>query len=164
MSAELQPLLVRISTRDLVVAPIRFGAAAIVLGTAARVDSVGAAVREAALGAVLFTIFLVVTESGKRRRLGPVAPSPPPAGARYASVGEAARIGVYPSTIGVSALALAALFVDARLAALLAGVLAAMGAAALALGGRALWIEHRDCKRLLVSRTRPPRLYVTSAD
>ncbi len=164
MFAEARLLLVRISTRDLVVGPIRVAAAAVVLAAAALIDSLGAALRQAALGAVLFTIFLVVTESGKRRRAGAVAPSTPPVGADYASVAEAARIGVYPSTIGVSALAAVALVVDARLAALLAGVLAAMGAVALVLGGRVLWSEQRDGLRLFVSRTRPPRLYVTSAD
>jgi hypothetical protein len=158
------PLLVRISTRDLVVGPIRLVAAAVMLCTSALVDSFGAAVREAALGAVLFTVFLVVTESGKRRRAGPASPLPTPAGARYASAVEAARIAVYPSTIGITAVAAVAVFLDARLAALLAGVLAAMGAAALAVGGSTRWNEHRDGERLFVSRTRPLRLYVTSGD
>jgi hypothetical protein len=59
---------------------------------------------------------------------------------------------LWPSTIGTTFFAVAALAIDARLAALLAGVLAGMGVAGLAYGLNRLWWEHERHVRLLADR------------
>ena len=56
---------------------------------------------------------------------------------------------LFPSTVGVTLLAAAALAVDPRLAAILAGALAGMGTASLAYGVQLAWWEWRRGVRLL---------------
>jgi hypothetical protein len=75
-----------------------------------------------------------------------------PAEARYESKFELARAGIFPSTVGVSMLAAAALAFDRTLGALLAGALAGMGLAALAGGARIAEQERRDRVELFAER------------
>jgi hypothetical protein len=77
-------------------------------------------------------VILVVSFNDPRARfLNSPDPGQLPASARVAPAWKHAAHAAFPSTIGVSALAVIALFGRPTLAALLAGVLAGLGAAAL---------------------------------
>jgi hypothetical protein len=143
------------SVRDRAVfaAPIRFGLG-IALLVAARVAgaAAGPALVGFAVGALGFALALLVDP--RRRFMGPKEdPEPLPDDARLDTPARSAFAALFPSTVGVAALAVIALPRSPVLSALLAGGLAGMGVATLVavlrvaawehqLGG-SVWIEHR---------------------
>jgi hypothetical protein len=72
-----------------------------------------------------------------------------PPGASRAALREGVVAALFPSSVGVAVLAAAALALDARLAAILAGLLAGMGFASLVSAARVLTWERRRAVRLL---------------
>ncbi len=131
----------RLTLRPLVLAPIRFGLglagllAAIVVGERPGVALVGFAAG-AGGGA-----FLLATDPRGRRRPEPL---PLPAQASFDSWRDVARSGIFPSTVGVAALAAAALVFEPTLAAVLAGILARMAVATVL-----SWVELASWERQL---------------
>ena len=157
------PSLVSPATSALLVGPVRVLLGAVALAASAlRGVSAGVALRAALLGAGAIVVALAVDP---RRRLSArtaEGASPVPADARYASRRETALAAVYPSTVGLTALAAAGLLFDPILAAVLAGILLGMGAAALLEGGRlALW-QRREGVRLYVRGGERRQLFMVS--
>jgi len=149
----------RVSTAQLVVAPIRLAlgialvAAAIAFGA-----SRGAAGLAFAAGA--FGLAFSALADPRRRFLAAKGePEPLPEDSSVEGRLELARAMVYPSTVGVSALAVLALALgQGVLAALLAGALAGMGLAA-ALGGADLLLRERERRLAVFADRRAGRLY-----
>ena len=142
--------LVRASTQLLVLTPIRLALGLAGLGAAALIGPPGPALLAFGVGALGAAIALSADPRYRRDRLADVAPVP--AEARYASKREIALAGIFPSTVGVTVLTAVALFFDATLAAVLAGLLAGM-----AVSGFIAWlnldaIERRNAYRLYVER------------
>jgi hypothetical protein len=145
---------------QLLVAPVRLGLGAVGLAAAlVRGLDGGPALIAFALGALGFAVVLL---SAERYFLQVEEPDPVPAGATVHSRRDTLRAAVWPSTVGVAVLLAVALAANPTLAALLAGVLAGMGIAALlsaaqtfanqrALGGRVLVDRRR--KQIYVERT-----------
>ena len=69
---------------------------------------------------------------------------------------------LFPSTVGVAILAAASVVWDARLTAILAGMLAAMGFASLVFGLRAAWWERAHGGRLVSEPGPAGELFVDS--
>ena len=134
-------------------APVRFGLAlAVVLAAIARGLSPGRAFAQLALGAVVIALALMFGQ--RTRGLDDVLEraEPLPADARREPPRTTVWTAMWPSTMGTTFFAVAAVFIDARLAALLAGVLAGMGVAGLAYGLNRLWWERERGVRLLGDR------------
>jgi hypothetical protein len=148
---------------SVLVAAARLAMAAVVLaGAAARIGT-SPAFRQLALGAALLTFALFF---GRSRRplettLAEAAPVPPDAGS--APLREGVVAALFPSSVGVAILAAAALALDGRLAAILAGLLAGMGFAALISAARVLAWERQHRVRLLADRG-SGRLFAASAE
>jgi hypothetical protein len=145
-----RPRLVRASTQLLVLTPIRLALGVAGLAAAGLAGVPGPVALAFAVGALGATIALSADPRYSRDLLGEVPPLPP--NPRYASRLEIALAGVFPSTVGVAVLTAVALFFDATLAGLLAGVLAGMAAS-----GFIAWlnldaIERRHDYRLYVER------------
>jgi hypothetical protein len=106
-------------------------------------------------------ILLVSALADPRRRfLAPEQePLPAPPDARYESKAELARAAIFPSTVGVTVLAAAALAFDLTLGAVLAGAVAGMGLAALVSAARIAEQERREGVRFYVGRGGGRRLY-----
>ena len=136
------PGLVRASTQLLVLTPVRLGLGLAGLAAAALLERPGVAAVAFALGVLGAAIALGADPRYSRDLLGEVPPLPP--GARFASRREMAVQGVFPSTVGVAALTAVALFFNATLAALLAGVEAGMGVA-----GFIAWLNLDSIERRL---------------
>ncbi len=109
-----------------------------------------------ALGALGFAVVLL---SAERYFVRDPDVADAPAGVEVETRLETLRAAVWPSTVGVTALAIIGVVANPALAALLGGVLAGMGAAALLSGAQAVARERRERGRLLVDR-RAQRLYV----
>ena len=109
----------------------------------------GVATGEFALGAGVLALALLFGGRTPRPLERFADAPPPPAGAAVDGLTRAVRDALFPSTIGVTVLAAAALALDARLAALLAGALAGMGTASLANGAQLVWWQRRHGLRLL---------------
>jgi hypothetical protein len=140
------PRLGRVVTAALLVTPLRIALGCAVL-VAARVA--GAESTPAALAFATFaggTLFVIVNDPRRhvwRRRRGD--PLPVPLGARFISRLELLRSAVFPSTVGVTALAAIAIAVGSdTLAAACGGVLTGMGLASLAAGVDMLLRERQD--------------------
>jgi hypothetical protein len=88
-------------------------------------------------------------------------PEAVPAGVSVEPVARAALTGMYPSTLALSALTIAALAFDPKLAAVLAGAIAGLGVAALVSGGQTAWQERSTRARLYADR-RSKRLFARS--
>ena len=134
-------------TRALLVAPIRLvlglleAGAAVVAGAAAR--SVALAFVVGALGMT----FVIFNDPRARFLQRDVEPLPLPDGAEIAPGWQQALAASIPSTLGVSVLAVVALFAKPTLAALLGGVCAGLGLAALISLGRidpALYVDPKS--------------------
>lgn len=125
------PRLVRLAARLLVLTAIRLalGLAGLAGARVAGADS-GPAWAAFAFGAGVSAVLLIGDRRGALR--SSVAPEPVPLGAGRTPLLRAAAAGLFPSTIGVSALAAVALAADPVLAALLAGVLGGMALAGVA--------------------------------
>ena len=143
---------------QLLVAPVRLvlGGLGLLAALLRGLDG-GPALVAFALGALGFAVVLLSAE----RYFLQVEPDPAPPDAEVQSHAEALRGAVWPSTVGVAALLAIAVAANPTLAALLGGVLAGMGIAALlsatqtyvnqrALGGRLL--VDRKAKLVYVER------------
>lgn len=149
----------RVSTAQLVVAPIRLAlGVALVAGAIAFGASRGAAGLAFAAGA--FGLAFSALGDPRRRFLAAKGePEPLPESAAVEGRLALARAAVFPSTAGVSALAVVALALgQGVLAALLAGALAGMGIAA-ALSGADLLLRERERRLALFADRRARRLY-----
>jgi hypothetical protein len=104
-----------------------------------------------ALGAIGFAVVLL---SAERYFLQVEEPDPAPLGAAVQSGRDALRAAVWPSTVGVAALLVIAVAANPTLAALLAGVLAGMGVAALLSAAQTFMNQRAVGGRLLVDRKR----------
>jgi hypothetical protein len=137
---------------QLLVAPVRLAAGLVGLVAALlRGLDGGPALVAFALGALGFAVVML---SAERYFLQVEEPDPLPAGATVQSLGETLRAAVWPSTVGVSVLLVVAVAANPTLAALLAGVLAGMGIAALFGAGQTYLSQRTLGGRLLVDRTR----------
>jgi hypothetical protein len=125
------PRLVPLAARLLALTAVRLALGLIGLAAAqaagAEASAAGAAF---AFGAGVSAAVLISDRRGLLR--GQTDPAPAPAGAARASLLRAVAAGLFPSTVGVAALAAVALAANAVLAALLAGVLAGMALAGVA--------------------------------
>ena len=119
-----EPRFVRASTNLLVLTPIRLVLGLAGLIAAAMLGEPGPALLGFGVGAVGATFALSADRRYSRNLLGEIPPVPPQA--RFATKLEMAKEGVFPSTVAVSVLTVLALFFNATLAAVLAGVLAGM--------------------------------------
>jgi hypothetical protein len=147
---EASPRLVRASTQLLVLLPIRLALGLAGLGGAVLLGERGPALLAFAVGVLGAAVALSADPRYSRDLLGDVPPVPK--SVTYVSKRELALRGVVPSTVGVTVLTVAALFFNATLAALLAGVLAGM-----AVSGFISWInldtiERRNDYRLYLER------------
>jgi hypothetical protein len=128
------------------------------LGTAffvvalARGLSAGHALANMALGAAVAAFALLFDARVRSLDAAVARAQPLPDGARKETVGAAIWAALWPSTGGVTILALIALAFAAELVAVLAGVLFGMGLAGLAYGVYGLWWEARADVRLYVDR------------
>ena len=145
--------LARPSTRAFAVAPIRL-AAGIAATAAAAAKGLGPqrAAAECALGALLVSFLLVVDQLRRPGIEAFAGAPPPPAEAREESLAEAVRGAVMPSTVGLTALAAASLFLNDALAAFLGGVLVGAAVAAAVFGGRVALHERLARADLLLER------------
>lgn len=132
-------------------APIRFGLAVLGLVTAiaASANRAGALLAFGSASVVLVLAAL----ADPRRHLFQIPDDPPlpPAGAAEDGVARLAWSAVFPSTVGVAALLVATLPFEPMLAALMAGILAGLGVAAL-VSAVELWLEERASGRRLLLR------------
>ena len=151
---DVAPRLVSVSLRSLSIGPIRIalgvaGLIAVVTLTDLRLE---VAVRQFFVGAIVFSFIAVASESRRAAAGWTSDPPPPPPNARYESAVRTALDAAFPSTVGVAVLMVAALFVDVRVSAILGGLLAGMGLAALVVGVQlAVW-ERRRRVRLYTAR------------
>jgi hypothetical protein len=99
-----------------------------------------------AAGAVILAVLFAGPASRKRLRAGEPLPAPPDA--RYDPWWTAGLRALFPSTVGVTALGVIALFSSRALVSILAGVLGAMAVLALVAGADALLRERRGEGRL----------------
>ena len=142
--------------RTLLVIPIRLGLGVLWL-VAARIAgaSSGPAIVAFALGAAAVT-FLAFNDPRARFARSEVEPLPLPPDAADAPRWQQALAAMLPSTVGVSILAAVSLAVDATLTALLGGVCAGLGVAALLALPRLPADLHVD-PRTKVAYRRPTR-------
>jgi hypothetical protein len=140
----------RATTSLLVLTPIRLGLAAAGFVAAALVGGAPAAGFLVAFGTGAVASAVVLSADPRLARNGETVALP--ADARVMTLVETAAYGVMPSTVGVAVLMVTALFFNAVLAALLAGVEAGMGVM-----GFVSWLnldaaERREGRRLYVER------------
>jgi hypothetical protein len=156
------PRLVRIGLRGLLLAPVRVGLAIALVG-AALLAGVELRVALLASGVAAFGSFLLLLSDRRALLLRAGSePMPLPQDARIASAWETIRNGVFPSTVGVAVLALAALAFNEVLAAFMAGILAGMGLAGL-VSGLQLAARERDEGVTLYAARRGVTLYAGRA-
>jgi hypothetical protein len=149
----------RVSTAQLVVAPIRFALGVALLALAVALGaSRGPAGLAFAAGA--FGLAFSAFADPRRRFLAAKGePQPLPESASVEGRLALARATIFPSTVGVSILTVVALALgQGVLAALLAGALAGMGLAA-ALGGADLLLHERQRHVAVFADRRSRRLY-----
>ncbi|HEY3050735.1 MAG TPA: hypothetical protein VGJ40_03345 [Gaiellaceae bacterium] len=155
------PALTAARAQALLISVVRLGLAA--LGFALvrlRGVEAGVAAGVFALGAGLL-LFAVLASARRRRAWRRIAEAQPaPQAASIESWWRSLVAATYPSTIGLTILDGIALAVNPRLAALLAGILAGLGLAALGFAAQlAAWERERHA-RLLVERGRGGRAFL----
>ena len=115
------------------------------------------ALGELSLGAGIIFFWALVNSARPR----PPSDLPPvPTDARYANARQTIVPALFPSTVGLTLLTLVALAVDARLAAILAGIVGGLGLAGIAIGGQLLWAERRAGARIFAEPGRRERIFV----
>jgi hypothetical protein len=117
--------------RLLLIGPLRLVLGAAWLGAARATGGSSSATLLAFAVGVFALAFLIPNDPRARFRGAPAKPAELPAGANVAPTWQHAVHAAFPSTIGVSVLAAATLAFDQTLTALLAGILAGLGLAAL---------------------------------
>ena len=157
------PALTAARAQSLLISAVRLGLASGGLALV-RVRGVeaGAAAGIFALGAglLLFTVLASARRRRMWRRIADAEPAPPEASVE--PWWRSLLAATYPSTIGLTGLTAIALGANPRLAALLAGILAGLGLAALGFAAQlAAWERERHA-RLLVERGRQGRVFLRS--
>ncbi len=149
----------RLSTEQLVVAPIRLGLGIVLVVAADALDARGGLVGVIFTAGAFGSAFLVLQDP-RQRFLGPrESPAALPADAVVDGPLQGVRTGIFPSTVGLTVLAAIALGAGRPvLAAFLAGALAGLGVAAFVRGGMLRAEERRRGLALLADR-RAHRLY-----
>ena len=117
--------------RALLIAPIRLALGVLWLALARIAGAAATPALIAFCVGTLGIVFFAFADPRARLAHGEVDPLPAPAGATLAPRWRQALAAMFPSTIGVSVLAAIALFPSPTLAALLGGVCAGLGIAAL---------------------------------
>jgi len=155
------PALVNARVQALLIAGLRLGLAFAAVGLA-RVRGLdpGPAAGSFALGAGLLLIALPasLTRRSGRRRVAEAAPFPE--GAAVMPHRRALVLAMYPSTIGLTAVTAIALAVKPELAAVLAGILAGLGLAALYSAGQLALAEHELGGHLFAERGPAGRIFL----
>lgn len=118
-------------------------------GLAAWLVGAAPALRQVAFGAVLLAFALFFGRSRRPLEATLAEAVEVPADAARAPLRDGVVAALFPSSVGVAILAAAALALDARLAAILAGLLAGMGFASLVSAVRVLAWERRHGLRVL---------------
>ena len=155
------PALVNARVQALLIGGLRLVLAVAALGLS-RVRGVdaGQAGLLFALGGGLLLIALPASVTRRAGRPRVAETRPLPGGAAVMPNRRALALAMYPSTIGLSAVTLVALAVRPELAAVLAGILAGLGLAALYSAGQlALW-ERELGGRLYLERGRAGRIFL----
>ncbi|HET7045514.1 MAG TPA: hypothetical protein VFI37_11745 [Gaiellaceae bacterium] len=149
----------RVSTSQLVVGPVRLVLGCGLLGLAIVLGAAGPAAG-VAFGVGVFGLAFAALDDPRRRFVAQRGePEPLPGGAAIERWHELAAHAIFPSTVGVSALTGIALGLGQQvLAALLAGALAGMGAAAL-VSAAALLLHERELGAQILVERRTRRLY-----
>jgi hypothetical protein len=138
--------------RALVIAPIRLVLASVGLAAAIVAGSRQAGALLAFGGATIATLLFVIADPRARFFQIPELPPAAPADASEDGIGRLALSAAFPSTIGVALLLVVTLAAEPTLAAVMAGILAGLGLAAL-LGAMELRsLERRRASRLFVER------------
>ena len=155
------PALVDARVQALLIAGVRLVIAVAALASA-RVRGLdpgpAAALFAFGVGVLLIALPASVTRRPDRRRPRDAEPLPP--GAAPLPHRRALALAMYPSTIGLTAVTVVALVAKPELAAVLAGILAGLGLAALWSAGQlALW-ERELGGRLLAERGREGRVFL----
>jgi hypothetical protein len=117
--------------RLLLIGPLRLALGIVWLGAARAVGGSGSAALLAFAAGAFAMAFLVWNDPRARFRHAPSRPEALPAGANVAPAWLHAVHAAFPSTVGVSVLAAVMLAFNPTLTALLAGILAGLGVAAL---------------------------------
>lgn len=151
----------RVTDRAFGVAAIRLVLGAATIG-ACLARGVGA--RPALLGAVIGAVVLTMIALGQSSRAGLRGEPewrPVPAEASYDPAWMAALLACIPSTLGVAVMTFVALAASPPLAAILAGVLLALGALAVVSGLEIVARERREGVRLWLGRGPKPARYLS---
>lgn len=134
------------------IAPIRLVLAATGLAAAVAAGSRSAGALLATGGAAIATLLFVIADPRARFFAIPDAPPEAPADASEDGLGRLALSAAFPSTVGVALLLAATLAVEPTLSAVMAGILAGLGVAALAAAFELRSVERREGLRLFVVR------------
>jgi hypothetical protein len=153
--------LVEVRVQAFLIATLRLAIAAAALALA-RVRGLdpGPAAALFALGAGLLLVALPASVSRRPGRRGPAAAEPLPPGAVPLPHRRALALAMYPSTIGLSAVTAISLAVSPPLSAVLAGILAGIGLAALYSAGQLTLWERELGGRLLAERGHEGRVFL----
>jgi hypothetical protein len=153
------PRLVPVLTRQLALTTVRLALGALALAGAFLAGAERApGTAGFAFGAGVTTIMLL--SDRRSLLLGRATPEPIPADAERERWQRYVAAGLFPSTVGVSVLAVVSLAFEPVLSAVLAGVLAGMGAAG-ALGSLQIFeAEQREGLRMFAEAGRGNRLFV----
>ena len=149
-----------VTTRALMVVPIRIalGLAGLAVAAALSDRPLANLFRQFFVGAVIFGFVAIASETRRVNWHGDEL-DPLPSEARVATLSYTVADGVLPSTVGVTVLMVASLVFEPRLAALLAGLLAGMGLAALVSVVQLLDWERRAGARLYATPGYSPQLF-----
>jgi hypothetical protein len=154
------PTLSSASVRAIGVGLVRIAlGVAVIGGSVARGLGGGPAVLAAAGGALVLALIAL----GQRSRAGTAGFTdavPVPAGAQFDPAWAGVLLACIPSTVGVTVMAAVALVFSAALAALLGGVLLALGGLAVVFWTQLAARERRERARYWVERGPQPRLFV----
>lgn len=138
--------------RALVIAPLRLALAVAGLVAAVAAGSARASALLAFGATTAGTVFFVIADPRARFSSVPGHPPQAPPGASEDGVGRLVLSAAFPSTIGVTLLLAIALVTEPTLAAVMAGILAGLGLAALAASFELRTLERRHGLRLFVER------------
>jgi hypothetical protein len=160
-TGEPAPALVNVRVQALLIAVVRLALAAVAMGLArVRGLDAGPAAGLFALGAGLLLVALPASLTRRRGSRRVVEAAPLPEGAAVMPNRQALALAMYPSTIGLTAVTAIALAVSPDLAAVLAGILAGLGLAALYSAGLLALSEHELGGRLYAERGASGRVFL----
>lgn len=155
------PALVNVRVQALLIAGLRLALAIVAMGLA-RVRGLdpGPAAGLFALGAGLLLVALPASVTRRRGSERVVETAPMPEDAYVMPHRRAVTLAMYPSTVGLTAVTAIALVVSPDLAAVLAGILAGLGLAALYSAGQLALSEHELGGRLYAQRGPSGRIFL----